>query len=161
MNSFLKNFYAVNYTINKYYMTCCPMDENGQPELNSEYLIHSKTGNMITYRLDEAFSNRMNKAIANQEPPIIKCSEELLSKYVNSSILIAKYKDYYCSLPIISRTNNYNQGSESFTADLADQSILSINPVTSEIFEYSNESEIMADIIRQIEDIKEKTLKQF
>ena len=161
MNSFLKGSQDNNSTTSKYYMTCSPMNEDMQPDLTSEYLIHSKTGNMITYNLVGNFLVRMESVIASQESSIVKCSKELLDKFGNTGILIAKINDYYCGLPIVSKTDDYHQDGDAFTASLADQSIISINPFTSEILEYSLNSEIMSDILEQIKEIKEKSLKQF
>ena len=161
MNSFLKGSQDKNSTTSKYYMTCSPVNGNMKPEVNSEYLIHSKTGNMITYNLVGNFLARMEQTIANQGSSVVKCSEKLLDKFGKTCILIAKINDYYCSLPIVSKTDDYHQDADSFTATLADQSIISINPFTSEVLEYSLSSEIMEDILRQIKEIKEKVLKQF
>ena len=157
------SFYDVNsYVLNSFPNTSLSLygyvTDYDKKDIKSSFLVNENDKAIIIYTAQDEFLSKMNTIQCIQVPSIIKCSEEIIARYVVEYNLIAKYKEKYCNIPVTPfKTVNKNI----MTIKLPDDTLIEVDLNSSTIDGFDPRSEIMNDINRQIICNSGKTLKQF
>jgi len=153
INSYVLNSFP-NTSLSLYgYVTDCD-----KKDIKSSFLVNEIDKAIIIYAAQDEFLSKMNAIQCIQTPSIIKCSKEIMEKYVFQYTLIAKYKEKYCNIPV---TPFKTVSKNIMTIKLPDDTLIEVDLNSSTINEVDPRSEIMNDINKQIICNSGKVLKQF